>query len=335
MTPAKQFADERGLYITYKDDVHSQDFCDLIRLICPDLLFVCDFGQILKDRVLSASILGGVNLHGSLLPKYRGAAPVHWAILNGDSFTGVSVIRMTSKVDAGEVIAQSPPMPIPPFATLEEVEEMLAEYGAKLVVQTLRKMASDKPVNIVEQPDSKVTKAPRLKKENGLINWNDSAISVFNHYRAMSQWPKSFTHWQREDGSSVRLILGKVLPLDNSFREVIQPDFSAPKYVPPVLVDAKLDNLAELRSEPDVITQKKQNRKLFSKTEPKKQPQHQPHRPDWWKPGMVVKADEGELIIAAGEETVQVLQLQPDGKRMMNAADFLRGNPMKVGDMLS
>lgn len=322
-TPARQFAEEYGIAISEKDDVHSQEFFDFIYLMRPDLLFVCDFGHILKKRVLEGALLGGINLHGSLLPRYRGAAPVHWAILNGEPFTGISIIHMTPQIDAGPVIAQSPPIPIGPFDTLEEVEETLAEFGAGMVLETVRHMACDNPVRIIEQRHDQTTKAPRFKKQDGQIDWNWTARGIFNHSRAMMQWPKSFTDWIRSDGSPLRLILGQVLPLDDLFCPVISDEFVDPAFVPPILVDAKLDNLAAMRehwsdeNDPGSVRRK----------------QKRPDRPDWWKPGTVVRADD-ELIIVAGEGTVQILRIQPAGKKMMDVKDFLQGNPIKPGERL-
>lgn len=325
MTPARLFAEEYGITVSEKTDIHSQEFYDFLWLMRPDLLFVCDFGHILSKNVLKCSLLGGINLHGSLLPRYRGAAPVHWAILNGDPFSGVTVIHMTPQVDGGPVISQSPPIPISPFETLEDVEARLAEYGADLVLHAVTEMATKDKVRVIKQLEGSVSKAPRFKKQDGLVDWNWSAYGLFNHYRAMSQWPKSFTDWVRPDGTTLRLILGLMIPLNDDLQEVIEgDDFNDPMFVPPMLVDAKFDNLAELKrqwSERSMMTEEGARERF-----------HPTCRPDWWKPGTVIRAEGDDLIVAAGEGALRILKIQPAGKRMMDVKDFLLGNPIKPGD---
>jgi methionyl-tRNA formyltransferase len=319
ITPARQVAAEYNIPISDKEDVNSPEFFDFLYLVRPDLIFVCDFGQILSKRVLSGSLLGGINLHGSLLPKFRGAAPVHWAILTGERYTGVSIIRMTPQIDAGPVIAQSPPIPISPRETVIELEERLAEYGAELVLDTISKMAYNETIRIIEQLHHHVSKAPRLKKESGSVPWDGSSHDIFNHHRAMVPWPRAFTDWHREDGFTLRLILGEIHPLDNEFKELINEDYSMPIFVAPVLTDAKMDNLAELKAAP---------------VNPPIKPHPHLRRPAWWKPGVIIRAEGDELIVAAADGMIRISQIQPAGKKMMPVRDFLRGYPIKQGDKL-
>jgi methionyl-tRNA formyltransferase len=336
ITPARRFAEEHHIAVSEKEDVHSLEFFDFLYLMRPDILFVCDFGQILSKRVLSGSLLGGINLHGSLLPKYRGAAPVHRAIMNGEVFSGISIIHMTPQIDAGPVIAQSPPIPIHPFETAEELEERLAHFGAELVLKTLRKMAKNEPVRIIEQFHELASKAPRLKKEDGLVNWSNSSRVIFNHYRAMTVWPKTYTDWTRKDGTKLRLILGAIFPLDDSFRELFYENYSDSIFVKPMLIDAKMDNLAVLRAR--LKDKNKDEDKGKDNLRNISEHSHFSHqhlkRPSWWKPGTVIRADGRDLIIAAGEGVVQILKIQPAGKKMMDVRDFLLGYPIKSGDQL-
>ena len=318
MTPARQFAEEIGLNVFETDNIHAPELFDFLYLARPDHLFVCDFGKILPNSLLRAPQISGVNLHGSLLPKYRGAAPVHWAILNGDEYTGVSIIKMTTQVDAGPVIAQSPPIPIDPHETVVELEQRLAEFGAELVLHTVHRLSGTETVKIIPQFASEVSKAPKFKKEDGLIDWTRSSSAVFNHYRAMASWPRSFTDWKRSDGGVLRLIVGPVLPLDDEFHELVpSPNFTESIYVNPVLIDAKMDNLADIQR---VKTKKEQ-----AVPQPSR-------RPEWWQPGVIVEASGNRLVVAAGEGTVRILQIQPTGKRLMDAESFLRGYPIKPGD---
>jgi len=321
ITPARQVADEYGILVAEYEDVNSTEFFEFIYLVRPDLIFVCDFGQILSKQTLSGSLIGGINLHGSLLPRFRGAAPVHWAILTGESHTGVSIIHMTPKVDAGPVIAQSPPIPIGPYETVIKLEERLAEYGAELVFDTISRMARGEIVRIIEQLHVKASTAPRFTKESGFVPWDRSSQEVFNHYRAMVPWPRAFTNWNRDNGSPLRLILGDMTPLDDSLRELESEDYSQAFYVSPVLIDAKLDNLAELMATP-------------KDAPPVKRRSSHSKRPTWWQPGVVIRAEGNDLIVAAKEGAVRIKQIQPAGKRMMQVHEFLRGYSMKQGDRL-
>lgn len=326
ITPARQFAMERNILISDMEDVHSQEFFDFLYLVRPDLLFVCDFGQILSNKALNGAILGGINLHGSLLPKYRGAAPVHWAIMNGDPVTGVSVIHMTPQIDAGPVIAQSPLIPVGARETVEELEDRLAEFGADLVLDCLRRMACDEMVRIIDQLHQEKTKAPRLKKEHGHVDWQRSSLTIFNYHRAMSHWPKTFTDWIRADGTKIRVILGEVTPLDDRLEILIEEDFNNPMYVGPVLTDAKWDNLAMLK---EYRAAQAEGRTLFLT---RKTSAPSDGRPENWTPGLIVGAEGDELIVAAGEGTILISSIQPAGKRMMSVRDFLRGYPIQPGD---
>ena len=321
ITPARQIAAEYKLLISEQESVNSEECFELLYLLRPDLLFVCDFGQILSKRTLSGALLGGINLHGSLLPKFRGAAPVHWAILTGEQYTGVSIIHMTPQIDSGPVIAQSPAMAINPYETVVELEERLSEYGAELVLNTVTQMARADKVRIIGQRHDKASKAPRLTKEDGFVPWNRSSLEIFNHFRATLPWPRAFTDWYREEGSPLRLIVGAMTPLDDSLLALVFEDFSHSAFVTPILTDAKMNHLLDIRISP-------------KKTAVPKRRSRSPSRPAWWKPGMVIQAEGNHLIVAAKEGTVRIEQIQPVGKKMMQVRDFLRGYPIKQGDRL-
>ena len=171
-----------------------------------DLMVVCDYGQILAPATLAAARLGGINLHASLLPKYRGAAPINWAIYNGDTETGVTVIHMSPVIDAGPCIAQTR-IGIGPMETAPELEDRLAEIGAELVRDSIERLAAG-DVKPIPQDQSLATKAPRLKKTDGEIDWRRPAEAIRNHIRALEPWPKTYTFWHRSDGPPVRLIFG-------------------------------------------------------------------------------------------------------------------------------
>lgn len=160
------------------------------------LLVVCDYGQILKTPALEAATHGGINLHGSLLPKYRGAAPVQWALLSGDAFTGVSVIHMTPRLDGGPIVATRE-TPIRNDETSGELEERLAILGIDATLEAVQRISDWDGVSMMGeiQDAEMVTKAPRLKKSDAEIDWGRCASEIDCHVRGMQPWPVAFTHF--------------------------------------------------------------------------------------------------------------------------------------------
>jgi methionyl-tRNA formyltransferase len=161
----------------------------------PSLLVVCDYGQILKPAALETAKLGGINLHGSLLPKYRGAAPVQWAMIRGESVTGVSVIHMTPRLDGGPVLAARS-TPIRDDETAGELEQRLSILGVEATLQAIDQLASwdgDSRLGVQQNP-SLITQAPRLKKSDGEIRWDRTAREIDCQVRGMQPWPIAFTH---------------------------------------------------------------------------------------------------------------------------------------------
>ena len=230
--PMREIARERGTPIFDPDDVNSAESRDRLTDFEADLLIVCDYGQILSADTLATTRLGGINIHGSLLPTYRGAAPVNWAIWHGETETGVSVIHMTPKLDAGPVIAIGRTA-IEPEETAEQLEGRLSEIGASVVLEVLDAFKSD-DVEALPQDASLASKAPRLKKTDGLINWDRPAATIKNQVRALQPWPKAYTFWHRPDGPPLRVIVGPVTVTDG-------PQTEAP---PGTVVDVSGDVVA-------------------------------------------------------------------------------------------
>jgi len=213
ISPLRDIAHEHGVPIFDPENVNTPEAQAHLAAHDADLLVVCDYGQILSGQILATARLGGVNLHGSLLPKYRGAAPINWALYHGETETGVTVIHMTPQVDAGPCVGQVR-VPIDPDETAVQLEARLAEIGAWLVRRVLDNMEAGQ-LEALPQDPTQATKAPRLKKEHGRIDWSRSALAIKNHVRAMEPWPKCYTYWHRPGGPPLRLILGwpvQVLP---------------------------------------------------------------------------------------------------------------------------
>lgn len=175
-----------------------------------DLFVVCDYGQILSRQCLAAARLGGINLHGSLLPRYRGAAPINWAIFHGESVLGVTVIHMSPHLDAGPCLVKTQ-MEIDPDDTAETVEPKLAALGVSPVLRAIEMLDNwDGNSPLGEIQDRKLaTKAPRLKKSDGQIDWSRSAVEIVNQIRALQPWPGTFATWVAENKSPMRLIIHK------------------------------------------------------------------------------------------------------------------------------
>jgi methionyl-tRNA formyltransferase len=202
----KEIATEKGVAVFQPASVNTPDGIAMLRGLNPDLLVVAAYGQILSKEVLSIPTHGAINVHGSLLPKYRGAAPVAWAILNGETETGVTIIRMTAGLDAGDMLAKAS-IPIGE-ETAGELEAKLAPLGAKLAVETIQRMKAG-PVTGEKQDPTLVTKAPKLTKEMGLIDWRQPAERVCRQVRAMQPWPTAYTYLHRGGNPPIRVIINR------------------------------------------------------------------------------------------------------------------------------
>ncbi len=187
------------------EKVNAPDGLADLAAFAPDLLVVAAYGQILSTAVLATPTRGSINVHASLLPKYRGAAPVAHAILGGETVTGVTILRIIPGLDAGDIFAQES-LAIGPDETAGELEARLAPLGARLCVDVARRLAAG-PVLGTPQDPALVTKAPKFAKELGLIDWAWDAVPVVRHVRAMQPWPGAYTFLHRAGRPSVRLTI--------------------------------------------------------------------------------------------------------------------------------
>lgn len=271
-SPVQRAGESLGLTVLAPESVNAANAQALITSSVADLLVVCDYGEILRPATLAAARLGGINLHGSLLPKYRGAAPVQWAILRGEMETGNSIIHMTPGLDAGPILAQQR-TPIDPDEDAEMLESRLATLGAGLVVQSIDALESG-AARPTEQDARLASKAPRLKKEQGAIDWNRPAHEIKNQVRALRPWPRAYTFLHRAGAEPLRLNIDRVA------------------IVSPTAVVASAT----------------------------------PHPP-----GTILDAA-GRLLLATTDRVLEILELQPAGKRSMRTSDFLRGHPVHAGN---
>lgn len=213
--PTRDLAVSRGLKIFDPPSCNESDFVLTLKDLAADLFVVCDYGQILSSDSLAAARLGGINLHGSLLPKYRGAAPIQWCIYNGDTVSGVTVIHMTPRLDGGPCIVKKE-LAIGASETAEELEPRLSQLGVPAVNEAIDLLAAWDGESVIGelQDKSKVTKAPRLKKADGAIDFNRTAKQIFDQVRAFQPWPGSFTNWSPPNKSPLRLIIQSVSLVD-------------------------------------------------------------------------------------------------------------------------
>jgi methionyl-tRNA formyltransferase len=269
----KTIAEEHQIPVFQPASINTPEGTALLRQLAPDLLVVAAYGQILNAEVLSIPLFGGINVHASLLPKYRGAAPIAWAIYHGETRTGVTIIRMSTGLDAGDMLAQEA-LDLGPDETAGEAEARLAVLGAKLAHEIVSRFERGEVPTGVKQDKSLATRAPKLTKENGLVDWTRSAAQICCQIRAMQPWPTAYTFWQRTGQPSLRLLL-----LRAHSRSAMSDEMVAPGE----MLTSRLDVLC-------------------------------------------VGAGDGAIV--------EVLDVQPAGKKRMSAVNFLRGRRPQPGDRL-
>ncbi len=280
-SPVRSWAESHGLPIFDPDTINDADAIARVQSVSAWLLVVCDYGHILKPDALSTATIGGINLHGSLLPAYRGAAPVQWALLSGDAVAGVSVIHMTPRLDGGPIIAKAE-TEVRGDETAGDLEVRLSEIGIEATMRAIGTLMSwDGKSELGQAQDpTKVTKAPRLAKSDGQIDWGRSAAEIDCHVRGMQPWPIAFT------------------------QIITDPE------KPPVRLAIKRIAITDIDSSDRT-------------------------------PGEILSGDilAGEsfgegFFVATGNVAVQIVTLQPAGKRDMAAGDFLRGHQPPAGSRL-
>lgn len=191
--PLKTAAENHGCRTIQPDSPGSREVLDRIAALAPDLLVVVAYGALLPRSVLDLPSRGAVNIHPSLLPAYRGPAPIQWAIINGERETGVTSIFMTEAMDAGDIILTEK-VPVLPEETAGQLHDRLAEIGAALLSRTVRAIVAGE-ADPVAQDDNLVTYAPRLTKADGRVDWSRPAERLVDFIRGMTPWPGAHTIW--------------------------------------------------------------------------------------------------------------------------------------------
>jgi len=189
--PVKREALERGVAVLQPSRTRDPEFLAALSALAPDVVVVAAYGQILPPALLSIPRCGCLNVHTSILPRWRGAAPIAWAMLEGDAETGVTIMRMDAGLDTGEVIAEAR-TPIRPDDTGQSLHDRLAVLGAGLICQVLPDWLAGR-INAIPQPADGVTYARKLTKEDGRLDWAQSASVLDRKIRALNPWPGAFT----------------------------------------------------------------------------------------------------------------------------------------------
>lgn len=260
--PTRVFAEERGIRVLQPLGIRTEDFLKELAELDPDIIIVAAYGKILPKSVLDLPEFGCLNVHASLLPKYRGAAPVNWAIARGEKVTGVTIMRMDEGMDTGDILLTRE-IPIDDDDTGETLSGKLSAAGAELLLQSLDCLRKG-DLHALKQDDSLATYAPMLKKEDGRIDWRKPASEIRDLIRGMLPWPGAFT-----------LLDGKILKI---YRAAISEGEG--------------------------------------------------------KGGEVMQAPKGVLRVGTGDGALDILELQLEGGKRLEARDFLSGRKIEPGTVL-
>ena len=190
-SPVKEAAIAANVPVHQPEKIRSPEARDLLQRLAPDCIVIIAYGQIIPAALLSIPRLGWINLHASLLPKYRGAAPINWAIANGETETGITTMRIDAGMDTGDTLLEHA-LEIGPKETAPELASRLSEAGAPLMAETLRGLVAGKTVPR-PQDHSQATLAPTLKREDGRIDWTLTSTETFNRMRGFAPWPGAYT----------------------------------------------------------------------------------------------------------------------------------------------
>ena len=195
-SPIKEIAIKHNIPIIQPKNVKDKESVEKIKSFDADIFVVVAYGQILSEEILYMPKYDSINVHGSLLPKYRGAAPIQWAVIDGEKTTGITTMYMDKGMDTGDMILKRE-IPILLEDTTETLYSKLSILGADLLIETLELIPKGE-ISRIPQNNNDMTMASMLKKEMGLINWDKTSIDIFNHIRGMNPWPTSYTNYNNK-----------------------------------------------------------------------------------------------------------------------------------------
>lgn len=266
-SPVKECALSYGIPVLQPLKIKEKDAVEELRKYPADIFVVAAFGQLLSEEILNMPRLGCINIHASLLPAYRGAAPIQWCVINGEERTGVTIMQMAKGMDTGDILLQKE-------VVLDEKEtggslfDRLMETGAELIVEVLPKIEAGELTPVV-QKEELATYAGKITKDMGNIDFAKSAVTIERLIRGLNPWPSAFTHYK-----------GKILKIWEA------------------------DVVSECANAENPV------------------------------PGTVIAMDKESFTLATGEGALRIRSLQPEGKKRMSCAEFMRGYEVKVGEAL-
>lgn len=266
-SPVKECALSYGIPVLQPLKIKEKDAVEELRKYPADIFVVAAFGQLLSEEILNMPRLGCINIHASLLPAYRGAAPIQWCVINGEEKTGVTIMQMARGMDTGDILLQKE-------VVLDEKEtggslfDRLMETGAELIVEVLPKIEAGELTPVV-QKEELATYAGKITKDMGNIDFAKSAVTIERLIRGLNPWPSAFTHYK-----------GKILKIWEA------------------------DVVSECANAENPV------------------------------PGTVIAMDKESFTLATGEGALRIRSLQPEGKKRMSCAEFMRGYEVKVGEAL-
>ena len=208
-TPVKEFALKQNLSIFQPNNPSFSDSIEFLRTLKPDIFIVFSFGKILSKDLLNLTQIFPLNIHASLLPKYRGAAPINWALINGENKIGITVIKMSEGIDGGDMVLQKE-IEIDNLDNAMTLQDKLASLAVTALAETLDNI-KNKKTNFLKQDDSKASFAPKLKKEDGKIDWNKKAEQINNQIRGCFSWPGAFTFYKN---SMIKILRAEVIDIN-------------------------------------------------------------------------------------------------------------------------
>jgi methionyl-tRNA formyltransferase len=335
IAPVKALALGAGLTVLQPERLKDPGFLGAFAALGADLGVVAAYGRIIPEVVINTPRLGLINVHGSLLPRYRGAAPVQRAVMAGDPETGITIMRIVKELDAGAMFAKAV-RPIPIEATSGDMERELADAGARLLVEVVESIAAG-TAREEQQDAAQATYAPKITREESPIDWTRSAAAIHNQVRGLNPWPRASTSL---DGA--RLIVIRTLPEEVHLsagteapaphREGPAPGSRLQAPAHPCAADVEPE-LQVQRTHPDSDDvepelQAQRTHPDSDGVEPELQFRRIP-------PGTVIEAAGDAIRVATGDGLLLILALQPEGKRAMTAREFLAGRPIAAGTRLS
>src|SRR5258705_4328018 len=220
-SPVRKIADARGIPVVAPEKIRTPEFLDVLRAWQPMIIVIVAYGRILPKTILELAPHGCLNVHYSLLPKYRGAAPAAWTIINGETHGGVTTMKLVEKMDAGAIYLQEA-IALADDETTGSLQAKLTPIGARLLLETLSQLKAGSLI-VREQDESAATLAPMLKRDDGRIDWHRSAVEIERRVRGLDPWPGSFTH---VGGKYLKVHRSSIVTTERSGRpsEVIRAD---------------------------------------------------------------------------------------------------------------